>query len=45
MHEVVKVQNYKDEKEKLDRKDFDIAILDIMGVDGFKLLVKYPMTL
>lgn len=36
--QIVKVDNYKDAKQLLETKRFDIAILDIMGVDGYELL-------
>lgn len=38
MCEVVKASNFKDAKELLETQYFDIAILDIMGVDGYELL-------
>jgi CheY-like chemotaxis protein len=38
MCEVVKASSYDEAKEYLESDDFDMAILDIMGVDGYKLL-------
>jgi CheY-like chemotaxis protein len=38
MCEVVKASSYQAAKELLESQDFDIAILDIMGVDGYRLL-------
>ena len=38
MCEVVKASNFEDAKGLLDFEYFDLAILDIMGVDGFELL-------
>jgi len=38
MCEVVKASSYDDAKKHLESDDFDMAILDIMGVDGYKLL-------
>lgn len=38
MCEVVKVSSFEEAREILEREYFDIAILDIMGVDGYKLL-------
>jgi DNA-binding NtrC family response regulator len=38
MCEVVKAATYKEGKEQLETQNFDIAILDIMGVDGYGLL-------
>lgn len=38
MCEVISVTTFKDAKAMLDQQLFDIAILDIMGVDGYKLL-------
>jgi DNA-binding NtrC family response regulator len=38
MCEVVKANNFHKAKELLETQYFDIAILDIMGVDGYKLL-------
>ena len=38
MCEVVKATNFDEAKEKMDTEYFDIAILDIMGVDGYRLL-------
>ncbi len=35
---ITKVDNYKDAKQLLETKRFDIAVLDIMGVDGYELL-------
>jgi DNA-binding NtrC family response regulator len=35
---VSKASNFADAKRLLENEDFDIAILDIMGVDGYKLL-------
>lgn len=36
--EVVKASTFKEAKDLLEVQHFDIAILDIMGVDGYKLL-------
>ena len=38
MAEVVKIYNFADAKEMLETQYFDVAILDIMGVDGYRLL-------
>jgi DNA-binding NtrC family response regulator len=38
MAEVVKVYTFADAKEMLETRYFDVAILDIMGVNGYKLL-------
>ncbi|MBN2123671.1 MAG: response regulator [Deltaproteobacteria bacterium] len=38
MCDVVKAATFEDAKEHLETQYFDIAILDIMGVDGYKLL-------
>lgn len=38
MCDVVTCSNFKDGKEQLESRHFDIAILDIMGVDGYGLL-------
>lgn len=38
MCDLVKARTFEDAKEKLETQDFDIAILDIMGVNGYKLL-------
>ena len=38
MCEVVKASTFEDAKELLESQDFDMAILDIMGVDGYGLL-------
>jgi DNA-binding NtrC family response regulator len=38
MCNVVKASSFDEAKELLENQYFDIAILDIMGVDGFKLL-------
>jgi DNA-binding NtrC family response regulator len=38
MCETVKVSNFHEAKEQLENHHFDIAVVDIMGVDGFKLL-------
>ncbi|MFP4085271.1 MAG: response regulator [Desulfobacteraceae bacterium] len=38
MCNVVKAANFEEAKEKLETEFFDVAVLDIMGVDGFKLL-------
>ena len=35
---ITKVDNFKDAKKLLETKKFDIAVLDIMGVDGYELL-------
>jgi DNA-binding NtrC family response regulator len=38
MCKVVKASSYDEAKKHLESDDFDMAILDIMGVDGYKLL-------
>ena len=38
MAEVIKVYSFAEAKEILETQYFDVAILDIMGVDGYKLL-------
>ena len=38
MCHVVKASNFKEGKQKLENQSFDIAILDIMGVEGYQLL-------
>ena len=38
MCELVKATTFEEAKEQLENHFFDMAILDIMGVDGFKLL-------
>lgn len=38
MCEVVKASNFEEAKKLLETHHFDIAILDIMGVDGYELL-------
>lgn len=38
MCDVVKATTFNEAKELLESEDFDIAILDIMGVDGYRLL-------
>ena len=38
MCEVVEATNFKQAKKLLETQDFDMAILDIMGVDGYELL-------
>lgn len=38
MCDVVKASSFDEAREILEREYFDIAILDIMGVDGYKLL-------
>ena len=38
MCDVVKASTFEDAKELLESRDFDMAILDIMGVDGYGLL-------
>ena len=38
MCEVVKATSFKEAKALLESQDFDLAILDIMGVDGYNLL-------
>jgi len=38
MCEVTKASTFDEAKELLEKNDFDLAILDIMGVDGYKLL-------
>jgi len=35
---VVKASSYEEAKDQLQSENFDVAILDIMGVDGYKLL-------
>lgn len=35
---LVKTHTFEEAKTKLETEDFDIAVLDIMGVDGYKLL-------
>ncbi len=35
---LVKAYTFEDARDLLDRESFDMAILDIMGVDGYKLL-------
>jgi DNA-binding NtrC family response regulator len=36
--DVEKAASFKEAKDKMDSKHFDLAILDIMGVEGYKLL-------
>ena len=38
MCNVVKASTFKEAKELLESQNFDLAILDIMGVDGYRLL-------
>ncbi len=38
MCQVVKASTFAEAKKHLDNRVFDIAILDIMGVDGYRLL-------
>jgi CheY-like chemotaxis protein len=38
MCDVVKASTFDEAKKLLESQDFDLAILDIMGVDGYKLL-------
>ena len=38
MCEVAKASTFEEAKELLEKNDFDMAILDIMGVEGYKLL-------
>ena len=38
MCKVTKASTFEEAKEFLEKNDFDLAILDIMGVDGYKLL-------
>ena len=38
MSDLIKASNFKDAKELLESQTFDIAVLDIMGVDGYGLL-------
>ena len=38
MAETVRAQSFKQAKKLLENEAFDIAVLDIMGVDGYKLL-------
>jgi DNA-binding NtrC family response regulator len=38
MCDVVKALNFEEAKKALETQEFDLAILDIMGVDGYKLL-------
>ena len=38
MCEVTKASTFEEAREFLERESFDLAILDIMGVDGYKLL-------
>ncbi|MBW2615200.1 MAG: response regulator [Deltaproteobacteria bacterium] len=38
MCDVSKASTFEEAKELLEKNDFDMAILDIMGVDGYKLL-------
>jgi len=38
MCEVAKAATFEEAKELLEENDYDLAILDIMGVDGYKLL-------
>jgi DNA-binding NtrC family response regulator len=37
-HEIVKASTFEEARDLLEGHHFDIAILDIMGVDGYKLL-------
>jgi DNA-binding NtrC family response regulator len=36
--EIEKASSFKEAKNKLEKQNFDMAILDIMGVDGYRLL-------
>ncbi len=36
--ETVRAASFQEAKQKLEAESFDLAVLDIMGVDGFKLL-------
>ena len=36
--EVVRASSFEEAKEKIENEEFDIAILDIMGVNGYRLL-------
>jgi len=38
MSDITKATNFDEAKELLENQDFDLAILDIMGVDGYRLL-------
>ena len=38
MCDVVKASSFHEARDLLENQDFDIAVLDIMGVDGYKLL-------
>ncbi|MBT8370821.1 MAG: response regulator [Deltaproteobacteria bacterium] len=38
MCEIIKASTFKEAKTYLETRDFDIAVLDIMGVDGYGLL-------
>ena len=38
MCDVSKASSFEEAKERLESQDFDLVILDIMGVDGYKLL-------
>ena len=38
MCEIVKASTFEEAKSYLESQEFDIAVLDIMGVDGYKLL-------
>lgn len=38
MCEMVKASNFSEAKQLLDSQTFDVAVLDIMGVDGYQLL-------
>ncbi len=38
MCRVTKASTFEDARKQLESQDFDLAILDIMGVDGYKLL-------
>jgi DNA-binding NtrC family response regulator len=38
MCDITKAQTFEEGKELLENRDFDVVILDIMGVDGYKLL-------
>ncbi len=38
MCSLVKASTFEDAREQLEQESFDIAVLDIMGVDGYKLL-------
>jgi DNA-binding response OmpR family regulator len=45
MCETVRASNFNTAKNYLETQYFDIAILDIMGVEGYQLLEKVPVLL